>query len=129
MSLAHYLLALTLTVPQQADLPFDEEAYSAVERELDVAIENMVKAQTYICSDLAGKPGATVPRGQYDAIDARYSAAVAGAQKMLGRNLNIRAWTNACRTRNPGRQFRAHLRKAERAVEAAERLIANGDKT
>lgn len=51
---------------------------------------------------------------------------VAPAEVKLQRRLNLRVWTNSCRLRDPGREFRNHLRAANASLEAAEQLLQEG---
>lgn len=109
-----------------SDLPYLPDEYSEIDREMDTARENLVAAQTYICDDLRGDLGSTKPRRSYDKAEKRYAAAEKSAEALLGRKLNVRVWVNSCRNRDPGAKFYRHLRAAERALDSADRLLANG---
>lgn len=123
MSLLSFLPALLLQAAPVDALPNVEDPYSAVEGHIDDALEHMIAAQTYICDDLRGPSGATAPRRQYEAVDRRYFSALAAAEAQMQRRLKLRVWTNSCRMRDPGQEFRKHLRAANASLEAAEQLL------
>ena len=126
MNLLAFLSALLLQTTHADELPYVPGASSPVEEHINQAYSHMISAQSYICADLRGRPGGTTPRRQYDAVDRRYFSVVRAAEARLQRRLNLEVWVNSCRRRDPGREFRRHMRAANASLKAAEQLLEEG---
>src|SRR5262249_18824863 len=103
-----FLLLLTAQAPL-GDQPATDRPSSDIERELDRAQENLVKAQTFTCQH-DGADDAYAPVGR------QFELAQERAKRALGRELYLDIWLNSCRKSGDGSEFRELLDGAERHI-------------
>jgi hypothetical protein len=103
--------------PALAILLVSTEAYAAdVEMLLDKAQEELAAAGAYTCQRDGAKEA-------LDQVQKRFDNVAADAKRFLGRELDVRVWTNSCRKEGDGSRFRSLVRAADQRVQQAERAL------